>query len=329
MLLNHRQTVRGLQNQPRLVRAPQGEQRFPKQNVRDHPVAPFGTELAQVFHSSVVVTGVHQRLGEVEPGQLIVGKPFPQFHRAGEAIIAHGAENLLPFRRVQSKFYSPGHDRAANVHRLFATIARRYDLLNDLMSAGLHRRWKNHLVRLAGQPTTVLDLCCGTGDLALRFRARVVGVDFTEAMLRVARTRSPAIAWIRGDALRLPFPDAAFDTVTVGYGLRNLADISAGLCEIQRVLRPGGRLLTLDFGKPEAAAWRRIYFWYLRSVVPVLGKLICGDPDTHAYILASLDDYPAQRGIRSRMEATGFVACGFTEFLGGAMAINYGEKPRG
>ena len=227
-----------------------------------------------------------------------------------------------------SKFYQADEHRAEKVHELFATIARRYDLLNDIMSVGLHRRWKRRLVELAGKPRDVLDLCCGTGDIALRFRARVVGVDFTEEMLRVAAARGHSeISWIRADALRLPFSDNSFDTVSVGYGLRNLADIEQGLREILRVLRPGGKFVSLDFGKPESPTFRALYFGYLRVVLPILGRLFCGDPDTHAYILASLQNYPAQRGIKESMESQGWRDCGFEEFWLGSMAINYGSKP--
>jgi len=228
---------------------------------------------------------------------------------------------------VESKFYKPGDERATQVNQLFRTIARRYDVLNDLMSAGLHRLWKRRLVKLAGQPRDVLDLCCGTGDIALRFPGRVIGADFTAEMLQVAQTRrASAVGWVRADALQLPFPADAFDVVTVGYGLRNLADLPRGLREIHRVLRPGGRLLTLDFGKPESVVLRRLYFAYLRTTVPVLGKLFCGDWETHAYILTSLEHYPAQRGVRSLMADAGFTECGFEEFLGGTMAINFGRK---
>ena len=158
---------------------------------------------------------------------------------------------MVSSRAVKSKFYSPGVQRAEQVQKLFTTIARRYDLLNDVMTLGLHRHWKHRLVELAGHPGSVLDLCCGTGDIALRFTGHVVGADFTHEMLQVARTRSPHITWTRADALQLPFADASFDVVTVGYGLRNLADLGQGLREVYRVLRPGGKLLALDFGKPE------------------------------------------------------------------------------
>jgi demethylmenaquinone methyltransferase/2-methoxy-6-polyprenyl-1,4-benzoquinol methylase len=237
---------------------------------------------------------------------------------------------------VESKFYRVDEHRAEKVHELFATIARRYDLLNDIMSAGQHRRWKQRLVELAGEPRDVLDLCCGTGDIALIFARRgavVTGADFTEEMLRVAATRCgrdkvSRLQWIRADALRLPFSENSFDVVSVGYGLRNLADIDLGLREILRVLRPGGKFLSLDFGKPESKPFRAVYFGYLRVVLPILGRMFCGDPDTHGYILASLQDYPAQRGTKELMESCGYCECGFEEFSLGSMAINYGSKPQ-
>ena len=237
---------------------------------------------------------------------------------------------------MKSKFYQADEHRAEKVRELFATIARRYDVLNDIMSAGQHRRWKRRLVELAGEPRDVLDLCCGTGDIAMGFArrgARVTGVDFTEEMLRVAagrcgREKVSRVQWVRADALRLPFGENSFDVVSVGYGLRNLADIGEGLREILRVLRPGGKFLSLDFGKPESPAFRALYFGYLRVVLPILGRMFCGDPDTHGYILASLQEYPAQRGTKELMESCGYRECGFEEFYLGSMAINYGTKPR-
>jgi demethylmenaquinone methyltransferase/2-methoxy-6-polyprenyl-1,4-benzoquinol methylase len=240
---------------------------------------------------------------------------------------------------VQSKFYQADARRAQKVHELFAKVAGRYDLLNDIMSLGVHRHWKRRLVAMAGHPREVLDLCCGTGDIALMFEAsadgqgsarphkRVVGVDFTEEMLQVARRRRSHTFWVHADALRLPFAGESFDVVTVGYGLRNLADVEAGLREILRVLRPGGKLLSLDFGKPENGWLRSLYFRYLRTVLPVLGRLYCGDPDTHSYILVSLQNYGAQRGIKELMKQCGYRDCGFEEFVGGTMAINFGSKP--
>ena len=160
---------------------------------------------------------------------------------------------------MANKFYQQGRERAARVDELFSAIAPRYDLVNDLQSLGLHRLWKQRLMRLANaQPgSRVLDLCCGTGDVAGRFAergARVVGLDFNEQMLAMAQKRAAAernpVHYLRGDALHLPFGNGQFDVVTVSYGLRNLADIEGGVREMCRVAKPGGRLLVLDFGKP-------------------------------------------------------------------------------
>jgi demethylmenaquinone methyltransferase/2-methoxy-6-polyprenyl-1,4-benzoquinol methylase len=234
-------------------------------------------------------------------------------------------------------FYSPGEQRAGRVNELFATIAPRYDLANDLQSFGLHRRWKRRVVEMSGaQPgKSALDLCCGTGDLAFALAARgaeVVGLDFNAPMLAVAARKSTASGrggprFIQADATRVPFPDAHFDIVTVGYGLRNLADWKTGLGEMARVARPGARLLVLDFGKPDNALWRTVYFGYLRLFVPLLGLLVCRNSGAYAYILESLRHYPAQRGVEAQMRELGLVQVRVVNFLGGAMSINYGVKP--
>jgi demethylmenaquinone methyltransferase / 2-methoxy-6-polyprenyl-1,4-benzoquinol methylase len=240
-----------------------------------------------------------------------------------------------------SKFYEEGEQRAVKVNDLFATIAPRYDLINDLQSFWLHRSWKRRLIRLANPKPgeSALDLCCGTGDIAFalaREGATVTGVDFSGPMLRVAAARSvkesPAgqigknPTFLRGDALNIPFPDNHFNIVTIGYGLRNLADFDAGLREILRVTKPGGRVLVLDFGVPENHLWRMCYFIYLRWAVPVFGKLFCGDSDTHAYILESLEHYPAQRGVEAKMKELNCANVRVLNLLGGTMSINYGEK---
>ncbi|RME89871.1 MAG: bifunctional demethylmenaquinone methyltransferase/2-methoxy-6-polyprenyl-1,4-benzoquinol methylase UbiE, partial [Verrucomicrobia bacterium] len=203
---------------------------------------------------------------------------------------------------MSSGYYQPGEQRAARVRDLFGSIARRYDLLNDLQSFGLHRWWKRRLVREArpAPGRRLLDVCCGTGDVALRLAragAEVTGLDFSEPMLAVARRRADPglrVEFVQGDALALPFEDGRFDAVTIAYGLRNLADPQAGLREMARVTRPGGRLLILDFGKPARPWWRGLYFAYLRLAVPMLGRLFSGDREAYAYILESLRHYPAQ-----------------------------------
>lgn len=256
-----------------------------------------------------------------------------------------------------NEFYEPGDQRAAKVNALFARIAPRYDLINDLQSFGLHRYWKNRVLRLA-QPrpgVRALDVCCGTGDLALamaRQGAQVVGLDFSAEMLQVAearRTKAPNSKsqapdgssgagntagavnpqFVQGDAQRLPFADNTFDIVTVGYGLRNLASWEVGLQEMLRVARPGGRLLVLDFGKPDNALWRAAYFGYLRLFVPVLGRVFCGSASAYAYILESLKHYPAQHGVAGKMQSLGLTNVGLVHLLGGVMSINYGEKKTG
>lgn len=239
---------------------------------------------------------------------------------------------------MANRFYEPGQQRAAKVNDLFGAIARRYDRLNDLQSAGLHRLWKRRLVDLANVTpgARALDVCCGTGDIAqrlVRAGADVVGLDFSEAMLTVARdrARSPrpqvgSLKFVHGDALQLPFGDAEFDIVTVGYGLRNLASWEIGLREMMRVAKPGGRVLVLDFGKPTNPVLCMLYFTHLRLVVPVLGRLFAGSADAYGYILESLRHYPAQLGVATKMAELGFVEVQTVNFLGGAMSIHRAVK---
>jgi demethylmenaquinone methyltransferase/2-methoxy-6-polyprenyl-1,4-benzoquinol methylase len=243
-----------------------------------------------------------------------------------------------------NKYYASGADRANRVNDLFARIAPRYDLINDLQSFGLHRLWKRRLVRLAAlQPGhSALDLCCGTGDVAIalaRAGAKVEGLDFSAPMLAVAQQRRNKLKdngldpvalpqFQQGDALKTPFADNTFDAVTVSYGLRNLADFRGGILEMLRVTKPGGRILVLDFGKPDNALWRWLYFNYLRVFVPIFGKLFCGDAATHAYILESLLKYPAQRGVATMMTELGCSNVEVHNLLGGIMSINVGVKAR-
>jgi ubiquinone/menaquinone biosynthesis C-methylase UbiE len=270
-------------------------------------------------------------------------------------------------------YFDPGEQRASKVHSLFSRIAPRYDLLNDLQSFGLHRYWKRRLIEMAcPQPgQRALDLCCGTGDLALalaRRGAHVTGLDFSERMLEVAIMKAeirtpksegnprqnkgkecnrcsaedhsrftfyasrptlhapPPPRYLCGDAQRLPCGDDSFDIVTIGYGLRNLASLETGLSEILRVLKPGGRLLALDFGKPDNPLWRSLYFGYLRLFVPCLGLMFAGSAAAYRYILESLHHYPAQHGVAAKMRELGWANVRIVTLLGGVMSINYGEK---
>lgn len=231
-----------------------------------------------------------------------------------------------------------GQDRARRVRALFDAIARRYDLINDLQSAGLHRLWKRRMVRLAGvgPGDRALDVCCGTGDVTRRLArsgAEVVGVDFSEAMLEVARARArrwgtagERVRFLQADAMHLPFAEETFDAVTVAYGLRNLADWREGLRELVRVTRPGGRVVILDFGKPERSWWRRLYFGYLRWVVPLWGAWVAGDRAAYAYILESLEAYPAQRGVERALRELGCDPVEVINLMGGAMSLHRAVK---
>jgi demethylmenaquinone methyltransferase/2-methoxy-6-polyprenyl-1,4-benzoquinol methylase len=242
---------------------------------------------------------------------------------------------------VSNDFYAPGEQRAAKVNDLFARIARRYDFLNDLQSFGLHRNWKRRVIELASVAPgcRALDLCCGTGDITFALAkcgADATGLDFSPQMLAVAAERLKKIPnselrtpnFIPGDAQQLPFADSSFDIVTVGYGLRNLTNWERGVDEMFRVAKPGGRLIVLDFGKPPNALWRALYFTHLRLSVPLIGLLFCGNAQAYAYILESLKHYPAQQAVADKMRALKLENVRVLNLLGGAMAINCGEKSR-
>lgn len=243
---------------------------------------------------------------------------------------------------MSNVFYAPGEQRADKVSDLFARIARRYDLLNDLQSFGLHRLWKRRVVQLANAKSgdRALDLCCGTGDISFALAkngAETIGLDFSEQMLEVAKTRKQKFTphsalcipqFVQGDAQQLPFPDNSFDAVTVGYGLRNLSNLDRGLDEMIRVAKPGGRIISLDFGKPPNFFWRKIYFAHLQCSVPLIGLLFCGNAQAYAYILESLKHYPAQLAVAEKMRERKLQNVRVINLLGGAMAINYGEKPK-
>ncbi len=239
-----------------------------------------------------------------------------------------------------NKYLSYGEDRAPKVREMFSRLAQRYDLVNDVMSFGMHRKWKREAVRLAingfpRRPARVLDLCCGTGDMSFLAEtlgaSHVVGADFTLPMLRVAKRRARAgesgPAFAAADALLLPFRDGVFDAVTVGYGLRNVADPQTALREMRRVLAPGGRVVVLDFGKPDNAFASALYQGYLRTMMPAVGWIFHGDPQTYLYIPASLERYPAQRGVEQMMREAGFVNARYENRLLGTMGLNIGEAP--
>jgi ubiquinone/menaquinone biosynthesis methyltransferase len=217
------------------------------------------------------------------------------------------------------------------VRRLFATIAERYDLITRLLSYGQDRRWKARLVTLsaAAPGTRALDLACGTGDIAFALAARgaqVSGLDITFRMLQLARAKGSAASFLAGDMLALPFRDGEFDLVTAGYGLRNVPDIPRALTEIHRVLKPGGRFLSLDFNRPAAPVVRGVYLGYLTLVGATLGILLHRDPDTYRYIPESIRRYPGAVRVNGMIESAGFASSQYLPVLGGLMAIHHARR---
>ena len=233
------------------------------------------------------------------------------------------------------------------VRRMFATIADRYDLITRLLSFGRDQAWKIRLLDLAGvQPgSRVLDLACGTGDIAFEAAARgarVTGLDITPRMIELARLKIPKndigsrftqnvkrlpMSFLVGDMTMLPIASGSCDLVTTGYGLRNVPDLPGALAEIHRVLAPGGRVCSLDFDRPESAWIRAIYLGYLTVVGSVLGWVLHRDSETYRYIPASIRRYPGARGVADLMRAAGFVDVRPLPVLAGFMAIHVARKP--
>jgi demethylmenaquinone methyltransferase / 2-methoxy-6-polyprenyl-1,4-benzoquinol methylase len=219
---------------------------------------------------------------------------------------------------------------ADGVRRMFDRIAPVYDAMNRVMTAGLDRRWRRVTVDAVVRPgDRVLDACCGTGDLALAARARgadVVGLDFSEPMLERARAKSRRVEWVQGDVLALPFDDASFDAVTVGFGVRNVDDLDAGLRELRRVLRSGGRVGILEITQPRGALAPFYKLWFDR-VVPALGKVLPGG-SAYTYLPASVRRFPGPKELAGRLEDAGFSAVRFRLFAGGIVALHVAEADR-
>ena len=228
-------------------------------------------------------------------------------------------------------------DKARRVRGVFDSVASRYDLMNDLMSAGLHRAWKAYTVMVANvQPgQRVLDIAGGTGDLALAFSKKVgpmgqvVHTDINEAMLRTGRDRLLDAGVILPtavcDAEKLPFPDSHFDLVSVAFGLRNMTHKDAALREMARVLKPGGKLLVLEFSQV-AKPLRKAYDVYSFSVLPRLGQLVAGDADSYRYLAESIRMHPNQQELKALMKSNGFGHVDFHNMAGGVVALHVGIK---
>lgn len=240
------------------------------------------------------------------------------------------ARDLPPLRQA----FATSDRKRTFVRRLFATIADRYDLITVLLSYGQDARWKRSLVAISGAAPghRALDLACGTGDIAYAVAARgarTVGLDVTHRMLQLARAKlrtDDRIAFVTGDMMSLPFPDAHFDLVTSGYGIRNVPAIEPALAEIRRVLKPEGTFLSLDFNRPDNAFVRSVYLAYLTIAGSVLGVVLHGNPDTYRYIPESIRRYPGAARVCTLARDQGFASCDWLPVFGGLMAIHRATK---
>jgi demethylmenaquinone methyltransferase/2-methoxy-6-polyprenyl-1,4-benzoquinol methylase len=220
------------------------------------------------------------------------------------------------------------------VRSMFSRIAGRYDLLNHTLSLGIDRGWRRRVVRAAQplQGALAIDACSGTGDLALALRAagaRVLGVDFTHAMLRRARGKrgGGGLDFVQGDALRLPVAAAVADVATVAFGIRNVADPDQALREFLRVLKPGGRVLVLEFSTPRGRLFGAAYRQYFTRVLPRVGGWISGDREAYSYLPRSVGEWPGPDAFRAIMESAGFEACTWRALTGGVACLHEGRRP--
>jgi demethylmenaquinone methyltransferase / 2-methoxy-6-polyprenyl-1,4-benzoquinol methylase len=217
------------------------------------------------------------------------------------------------------------------VRAMFDRIARVYDLMNSVMTAGLHHRWRERAADLAalGPGDRALDVASGTGDLAVELARRVgssgtvVGSDFSEAMLERARQKSGDVRWEWANALELPYPDGGFDAATVGFGARNFSDLDRGLAEMARVVRPGGRVVVLEITTPQRPPLSTFFSVWFDRVIPALGR-IAGDPDAYAYLPSSVKRFPAPEPLAARMAAAGLTDVRWILTAGGIIALHVG-----
>ncbi len=254
-----------------------------------------------------------------------------------------------PVRGTQPEGAHTEADASRKVREMFTQIAPSYDALNHILSLQLDRLWRARTAKrlrpiLQRQDAVVLDLCCGTGDLALALRksgkARIVGADFAHTMLVRARAKSilghshsglpapPPLPLAEADALRLPFADASFDLVTTAFGFRNLANYEAGLREIHRILKPGGTIAILEFTEPPAGPLGNLYRWYFRTVLPRIGGWLSGDPTAYTYLPKSVSRFFRPPELATLMSAVGYTAVTHKSWTIGTVALHTAVRPR-
>jgi len=213
---------------------------------------------------------------------------------------------------------------------MFDRIARVYDRMNSVMTAGMHHRWRRRAVDLAGvgPSSRALDVATGTGDLAIELAARgasVIGLDFSEPMLEVARAKAPAIEFVQGNALDLAYPAASFDAVTVGFGARNFSDLDRGLAELARVTRPGGRVVILEITSPQRPPLSWFFRLWFDRAVPALGRF-AGDPDAYTYLPSSVRRFPGPEQLAAKLAGAGLEDVRWVLTAGGIIAIHAGTR---
>lgn len=238
------------------------------------------------------------------------------------------------------------HEKTANeiahanaVREMFSGIAKRYDLLNHVLSVNIDKRWRKLVAErlrdvLDNGNAVVLDVACGTGDLSIELqqnaKAHVTGTDFCRPMLSIAKSKtveaSLSIPYIEGDALGLPFADESFDAVTIAFGLRNLANFQNGLAELHRVLKKGGKLAILEFSSPVVPGFRQFFNFYFTKVLPRIGGAVSGSRGAYEYLPDSVSKFPDQKRLAAMMEQTGFDAVEYKNLTGGIAALHLGTK---
>ena len=229
---------------------------------------------------------------------------------------------------------------ATAVREMFSGIAKRYDLLNHLLSLNIDKGWRRKVSNelrdiLEREDAVVLDVACGTGDLSIELdrnaKARIIGSDFCRPMLTVAQSKrsggSGPIPYVEGDALRLPFADGSFDAVTIAFGLRNLASVPDGLAELLRILKPGGRLAVLEFSAPVVPGFGKLFNFYFSHILPRIGGAVSGSRGAYEYLPDSVSKFPDQKRLIDMMGSTGFGPVKFQNLTGGIAALHVGTKP--
>ncbi|MGC7872426.1 demethylmenaquinone methyltransferase [Desulfosporosinus sp. SYSU MS00001] len=234
-----------------------------------------------------------------------------------------------------------GKDKAAYVRETFNSIAGHYDLMNSLMSLGMDKRWRRIAVQQVGAKPgmSILDVCCGTGQFSLELgkavgrEGKVIGLDFSQKMLDVAQQtlaqskEKGRIKFIQGDAMELPFPESTFDGVTVGWGLRNLPNLRKGIQEMIRVVKPGGKVVSLDMAKPTFPGFKQVYWLYFDKLVPLMGQIWAKKASAYQYLHDSAVEFPAQQELAGIFSECGLRDTKYINLVGGVVAIIVGTKP--